>query len=108
MVVDGDGDLLLRTQVPFGRLDRGMPEQEFNLFEIPAGFPAELGAGSPEIMGPESLDPDLAGSLFDDRPEGPVAQGLADLLAAFPNGAEEPPFLDAGGGLPAVDGLLDP
>ena len=41
-----------------------MPEQEFDLLEIPARLPAELGAGTPEIVRSEALEADLASSLF--------------------------------------------
>ena len=58
-----------------------MSEQELDLLEIAAGFPAELGAGAPEVMGAEVLNADRAGGLLDDVPDGPVAQTLADLAA---------------------------
>ena len=36
-----------------------MPEQEFDLLEIPAVLPAELGAGTAQVVGAEVLDADL-------------------------------------------------
>jgi len=36
-----------------------MPQQEFDLLQIPAILPAELGAGTAEVVGAEVLDPDL-------------------------------------------------
>jgi hypothetical protein len=36
-----------------------MPKQEFDLLEIPAVLPAQLGAGATEVVGAEVLDPDL-------------------------------------------------
>lgn len=43
----------------FGRLYRGMAEQEFDLFQITTVLAAELGAGAAEIMGAEVFDADL-------------------------------------------------
>jgi hypothetical protein len=59
VVVYGDLNVLLRPQIPFGRLDGGMAEQEFDLLQIPAVLPAEFGAGAAQVVGAEALDPDL-------------------------------------------------
>ena len=42
-----------------------MSEQELDLFQIAAVFAAELGAGPPQIVRSEALDPDLLGRLLD-------------------------------------------
>jgi len=36
-----------------------MPQQEFDLLEIPAVLPAELSAGPPKVMSSKVLDPNL-------------------------------------------------
>ena len=36
-----------------------MPEQEFDLLQISAVLPTQLGASAAEVMRPEVLDPDL-------------------------------------------------
>jgi hypothetical protein len=36
-----------------------MPKQEFDLLEIAAALPAQLGASATEIVGTETLDPNL-------------------------------------------------
>ncbi len=59
VVVHRDLDILLGAQIAFGGLDRGVPEQEFDLLQIPAVLPAELGAGAAQVVGAEVLDPDL-------------------------------------------------
>jgi hypothetical protein len=59
IVVHRDLNVLLRAQIALGRLDGGVAEQEFDLLEIPAVLPAQLGAGATEVMGAEVLDPDL-------------------------------------------------
>jgi hypothetical protein len=41
VVVNGDGNLLLRAKLAFGSLDRGVAEQEFDLFEVSAVLATE-------------------------------------------------------------------
>jgi len=59
VIVHRDLDILLGAQIPLGRLDRRVPEQEFDLLQIAATLAAELGAGAAEVMGAEVFDPDL-------------------------------------------------
>ncbi len=59
VIVDRDLDILLGPQIAFGGLDRRVPQQEFDLLQIPAVLPAQLGAGATEVVGAEVLDPDL-------------------------------------------------
>src|SRR5271156_1351144 len=103
IVIHGHDDLLLGAEVTLGRLDRRMPQQKFNLFEVAARLPAELGACPAEVVGPEALDPNLLGRSLDDRPDGPVAQGTADL-SDLREQPQKPAVLDSGGAHPAVDG----
>jgi hypothetical protein len=59
VVVHRDLNILLRAQIAFRGLDGGVAEQEFDLLEIAAILPAQLGAGATEVVGAEVLDPDL-------------------------------------------------
>jgi hypothetical protein len=61
IIIHRDLDVLLRPQIAFGGLDRGMPEQELDLLQIPAILAAELGAGAAQVVGAEVLVPDLFG-----------------------------------------------
>ena len=61
VVVHRDGDLLLGAEIALGGLDRGMSEQELDLFEVASGLAAELGAGAAQVMRPKALDADLFG-----------------------------------------------
>jgi hypothetical protein len=45
VIVHRDLDILFRSQIAFRGLDRGVAEQEFDLLQIPAVLPAELGTG---------------------------------------------------------------
>ena len=58
-IVHRDGDLLLRPEVTLRRLDRRVPQQELDLFQIAATLPTELRASTPEVVRPEALNPDL-------------------------------------------------
>ncbi len=61
-IVDGLHQILFRPQIPFGRLNTGMPQQQLNLLEIAAGFAAELRAGAAQIVRGELSRCTLIGS----------------------------------------------
>ncbi len=44
-------EILLRTQVSFGCLDRCMAEEQLNLLKLAAGSPAHLRACPAEVVG---------------------------------------------------------
>ena len=69
------------------------PNKKLDLLQVPAGLPAELSAGSTEIMGAEALDPDLPGGFGRDGPDRPVAQATADL-PTFGDRPQQRTFLD--------------
>jgi hypothetical protein len=50
---------MLGTEIAFGRLYRGVAEQEFDLLQIPAVLPAELGASTAEVVSAEVFNADL-------------------------------------------------
>ena len=83
------------------------PEHELDLFEVAAGFAAELGTGTAQVVGAEAFDPDLPCGFRHDGPDGPVAETCADL-AALPDGSQQKTVFDAGRTLPGVDPVLDP
>ncbi len=68
-----------------------MTQQEFDLFQIPTGFAAELSASPAKVVGSEVLDSDLPGGLLDHRPDRPVTQARSHL-AAFAEAAQESPL----------------
>ena len=51
VIVHRDRNVLLRPEIAFSRLDRGVSEKEFDLLQIAAILPAEFGAGTAEIVG---------------------------------------------------------
>jgi hypothetical protein len=46
-------------EIAFGRLYRGVAEQEFDLLQIPAILPEEFRAGAAEVVGAKMFDSDL-------------------------------------------------
>ena len=77
------------------------------MFQVAAALPAELGAGSAQVVGAEALDSNLLRRLLDYGPDRPVAQALADL-PALRDRSQQPAVFDACRGHPGVDSLLDP
>jgi hypothetical protein len=59
IVVHGNDDLLVGAQIALGGLNRRVTEQELDLLQIATALPAQLGAGTTQVMGTEVLDPDL-------------------------------------------------
>jgi hypothetical protein len=57
VIVHRDLDILLRPKIAFRGLDGGVPEQEFDLLEIPAVLPTQLGAGATESWAPKCSIP---------------------------------------------------
>ncbi len=49
-IVDGLHQILLRAEVTFGGLNTRVSQQQLNLFQIPSGLSAKLGASPPQIM----------------------------------------------------------
>jgi hypothetical protein len=88
VVVYRDLDLLLGAEVAFGGLDGGVAEQELDLFQVSAALSAKLRTCPSQVVRTKTLDADLLGRLFDDRPDGPVAQGLAADFPALANPQE--------------------
>jgi len=77
-------------------------EQELDLFEVTAGLAAELSASPAQIVGTEVGDSDLSSRSLHHIPYRPVAQPVADLLAALADRAQESPLFDPGRGLPVA------
>ncbi len=66
--IDGNGDLLLGSEIALGGLDRGVPQQELDLLKVSARLAAELRAGAAEVVRSEILHPYFLGTAFDHRP----------------------------------------
>jgi hypothetical protein len=59
IVIHSNGHLLLGTEIAFSCLYRGVAEQEYDLLQISAVLPAELGVGATEVVGAELFYADM-------------------------------------------------
>ncbi len=62
-VIDGHGDLPLRAEGVLDRLDTEVAEQELDLLQVAVGVAAELRTGTPHLLRPATLDPNLPGAV---------------------------------------------
>jgi len=108
VVIDGDGYLLLGTEVAFGRLDGCVAEQELDLLQVAAVLAAEFRAGTAQIMCAETLDTDGFRGGFDHAPHCPVAQFLSHDTPTFGDRPELPSGTMASGSRPRVHQELNP
>src|SRR5208283_3991991 len=84
-IVHGIHNVLLATEVFFRRLDRGVPQQKLDLFEISARLPAQFRACAPQIMGRQVLDANLVRVMQHDFPNRRGAQRRARYLVILSN-----------------------
>ena len=94
-VIGGIGEVLAGAEVAFGGLNRGMAEQELDLFEFPAPAAAELGAGAAQVVGLELQSQLLA--VKDDHGEHGLGRerGAGDLAVAVQRTQQRPAVMPA-------------
>ena len=68
--VDGGTNALLAAEVPLGRLNRDVPEQELNLLQLATRRMAEPGTCPPEVVRREPVSARFTGVLPNDAPDG--------------------------------------
>jgi hypothetical protein len=64
-IVDSIFELLSTSDVPFRRLDRGVTEQELNLFELASNTGAETGTSTAKIMRYKIVNANWLGISFE-------------------------------------------
>jgi hypothetical protein len=79
IVVYSHAQLLLGAQIAFRGLNRGVAQQEFDLFEIPVVLAAQFGTGAPQIVRAEALTPILPAACLHHLANHPGAEALPDL-----------------------------
>ncbi|MDX6461747.1 MAG: hypothetical protein QOE55_5444 [Acidobacteriaceae bacterium] len=81
VVVYGDLDILFGAKITLGGLDGGVSQEELDLLEIPAILPAQLGAGTAQVVAPKCSIP----ICFDDCSTiDQTAQSLSVSRLTFP------------------------
>jgi len=100
--------ILPGAQVPFGRLDRGMPEQHLDLLKLATGGPAQLGARPATIMRGDAGDTSIGGIPLEHLPDDFLGHGVTLNLVATVHRSEYSAVRQTGCGGPSIDRHLHP
>jgi hypothetical protein len=100
--------ILLRSQVPLRGLHGRMPQEQLDLFQLPAGGPAQLRACATKVVGRDSSDAGGFRVALEQLPDDLLAEGGSLSLAPSVDGAEHVAVANGGGSRPRVDGDLHP
>lgn len=96
VVVDGIPQSLFAAQIPFGRLDTDVTEQELNLFEFSPGLVTEARACAAKVMRRNVHESATGRSSFDNTPNHFRAEAIGCYSTPFVNGAEDGAFRNTG------------
>jgi hypothetical protein len=107
-IVHGMSQSLLGSKIAFCGLDRGMPKQQLDLFEVSPSFPAKLRTGPPQIMRRQLPKVSSLGIAHHQPPDCFLIPDLrAGKVTGLADRPEEPGVCDAGGFEPGIDAGLD-
>ena len=104
MVIDGRPNALLAAEVPLGRLNRDVPEQELNLFQLATRRMAESSSCPPEVVRREPMNARFMGVLPNDVPDRLLRQAVTPGAPVF----VYPPEHLSGGQIRSLTPLIDP
>lgn len=89
MVIHGSPQALLAAQIPLGRLDRNVPQQELDLLKLPAGGVAKPRTRAPTVMGRQPGNPGGARSGLHNVPDHLLRNALAPNRALPADATEQ-------------------
>ena len=96
VVVDGISQPLFAAQIPFGRLDADVPEQELNLFEFSTGLVTQARACAAKVVWRNVRKSATGRSLFDNTPNYFRAEAVGRYSTRFVDGTENGAFRNTG------------
>lgn len=99
--------LLLAAEVSLCRLDRGVSQKKLNLVQLPSGYVAEPGAGSPQVVRRLPFDPGALCRLHN-IPHSLRGDPLTPNAVSSIDAPESDSFIDAGGSDPIVNRRFHP
>ncbi len=103
MVVYGIVKPLFAAQVTFGCLDRHMPKQKLNLFELASGLVAEPGTGPTKVMWSDSVEATICGRFANDGPDHFRCEAASLNLSGLAYGTEKIPASEIRSITPRID-----
>jgi len=100
--------ILLCAEVPLGRLNRGMAEEQLDLLKLPAGSATQLGAGAAEVVRRDAGNACGLSVPLEKLPHHLLAHSITMHLVAPADPTQDRAIGEPGRCRPGVDGDLDP
>lgn len=107
-VVHGLSQILLTSDVSFGRQNRSVSEQELNLFQFTSGRVAPARAAATKIVRRKSFDSGSLGALLYYVPNDVLSETISPDYAVLADRAKYWTLLNTGCSRPCVNPVLDP
>lgn len=88
-------EVLLAAEVTLGRQHRRMPQQKLSRLQLPAAAVTQLGAGSPEIMRDNMVQPCALATIFNHIPNDILGDTVTPYPSGPPDSTKDPAFSDS-------------
>src|SRR5438552_11194472 len=107
-VIRSMNEVLPGTEVPLGRQDRSVTQEQLDLLKLSACRPAKLRAGSSQIMRRDARNANFCCVLLKHLPNDLLTQALARQSATAVHGPEYMGIRNTRSGGPGIDGYFHP